>query len=121
MWQVDEHALTRFRCHVGHAYYGEKLLAEQSEVLEAALWTAVRTFKEKTILARQLVAQARAQGDRSAAERFQDEADVADRYGRLIQENLLGAPPGQEREGREGLTPVNPPPGPGSGAAADAG
>jgi two-component system chemotaxis response regulator CheB len=121
MWQVDEHALTRFRCHVGHAYYGEGLLAEQSAILEAALWTAVRTFKEKTILARQLAAQALAQGDTSAAERFRDEADVAGRYGRLIQENLLGAPSGPDREPEEGLAPVEPPPGPGSGAAADSG
>jgi two-component system chemotaxis response regulator CheB len=40
LWQVDQKGLTQFRCHVGHAYNGEAFLAEQSERLEAALWTA---------------------------------------------------------------------------------
>ena len=31
LWQVDETGLIRFRCHVGHAYNGESLLAEQTE------------------------------------------------------------------------------------------
>ena len=115
MWQVDEETLTRFRCHVGHAYYGEKLLAEQGEVLEAALWTAVRTFKERTILATQLAAQARERGDTWAAARFEEEAMVADRYGRLIQENLLRAPPGDGGQSPS-LKPVDPPPAAGGGA-----
>jgi two-component system chemotaxis response regulator CheB len=37
LWQVDEKELVRFRCHVGHAYKGEVLLAEQAQALEAAL------------------------------------------------------------------------------------
>jgi two-component system chemotaxis response regulator CheB len=104
LWQADQEELMRFRCHVGHAYYGETLLAEQSEMLEAALWTAVRTFKEKTILGRELTAQARARGDLAAAKRFAEDADLADRYGRLIQDHVLKAP----ATGDE--APVNPPP-----------
>jgi two-component system chemotaxis response regulator CheB len=60
LWQVDEQTVVRFRCHVGHACNGEALLAEQTEIPEAALWTAVRTFKDKTVLARQLAGQERA-------------------------------------------------------------
>lgn len=29
LWQVNEEKLLRFRCHVGHLYQGEDLLAEQ--------------------------------------------------------------------------------------------
>jgi two-component system chemotaxis response regulator CheB len=99
MWQIDQQELVRFSCHVGHAYYAEKLLEEQSEALEAALWTAVRTFKEKTVLARQLAARERERGNLAAAERFEDEARVAERYGELIHERVLKtlptpAPPG---------------------------
>jgi two-component system chemotaxis response regulator CheB len=89
MWQVPERAPPRFRCHVGHSYYGESLLEEQSQALEAALWTAVRTFKEKCILARQLARQARHLGEIRAAERFEEDSQLAERYGRLIQENVL--------------------------------
>jgi two-component system chemotaxis response regulator CheB len=70
LWQVDEKNVVRFRCHVGHAYHGEALLAEQTEILEAALWTAVRTFKDKTVLARQLANQERQRGNDGAAHRF---------------------------------------------------
>ena len=117
MWQVDERELTRFRCHIGHAYYGETLLAEQSEALEAALWTAVRTFKEKSILGRQLAEQARSRGEAPAAQRFAEDAQLAERYGRLIQEQLLKAPPNPGGEGVPEEAPVEPPPGPGRGAA----
>ena len=90
---MDEPNLVRFRCHTGHAYYGESLFAEQAEHLEAALWTAVRTFRERTVLARQLAHERRRQGDPEAAERFEQQADVAERYGNLIQQYLLGGAP----------------------------
>jgi two-component system chemotaxis response regulator CheB len=48
---VDQQGVARYRCHGGHVYYGEKLLEEKSQALEAALWTAVRTFRGKTVLA----------------------------------------------------------------------
>lgn len=89
LWQVDEAEVTRFRCHVGHAFHAEKLMEEQSQTLEAALWTAVRTFREKGVLARQLAGQQRARGDAASAERFDEEARTADRYGSLIRQCLL--------------------------------
>jgi two-component system chemotaxis response regulator CheB len=94
LWQVDENDLVRFRCHVGHAYNGEALLADQAQALEAALWTALRTFKERTLLARQLAARERAKGDARAAQRFEEQAEQAEHYGSLIYRHLLsGAQP----------------------------
>lgn len=94
LWQVPEKELVRFRCHVGHAYNGEALLTEQTEALEAALWTAVRTFKEKFVLGRQLAAAERLRGNAEAAARFEEQAEQADRYGRLIVRHVLHADPG---------------------------
>jgi two-component system chemotaxis response regulator CheB len=92
LWQVDEKELLRFRCHVGHIYLGEALLAEQSAALEAALWTAVRTFKEKGVLARQLASRSQQSNDSEGARRFHEEARLADYYAELIQQNLLQIP-----------------------------
>jgi two-component system chemotaxis response regulator CheB len=89
LWQVNEKKLVRFRCHVGHAYLGEVLLDEQAATLEAALWTAVRIFKEKTVLARQVAGQQRRGGNAGAAERFEEDARLAEHYSSLIQEYLL--------------------------------
>jgi two-component system chemotaxis response regulator CheB len=91
LWQVDELPLVRFRCHVGHAYNAEALLSEQASALEAALWTAVRTFKERNLLARQLAARERQRGEAKSAERFEEQAALAQRYGELIQQYVLKA------------------------------
>jgi two-component system chemotaxis response regulator CheB len=91
MWQVDEFEPVRFRCHVGHAYYAEALLAEQSTALEAALWTAVRTFREKSVLARQLAERERARGHPATAERFEDQAREANHYGEVIRQYLVNS------------------------------
>jgi two-component system, chemotaxis family, protein-glutamate methylesterase/glutaminase len=93
LWQFDAGTLTRFSCHVGHIYGAEMLLAEQADNLEAALWTAVRIFKEKTILGRQLAANARGQGQAEVSARFEEDAQRTEEYGQLIQQYLLrGAP-----------------------------
>jgi two-component system chemotaxis response regulator CheB len=89
LWQVDQDKLVRFRCHVGHSYVGGFLLDEQSLALEAALWRAVRIFKEKSVLARLLAAQQRASTSNYGAERFEEEARQSEYYSRLIQEYIL--------------------------------
>jgi two-component system chemotaxis response regulator CheB len=95
LWQGDDDRLIRFRCHVGHAYSGEALLSEKAEALEGALWTALRMFKEKTVLARQLAQKANRAGDASAAERFEDEARLAQRHGEAIQQWLSKSEAGE--------------------------
>jgi two-component system chemotaxis response regulator CheB len=82
LWQVDEQGLVRFRCHVGHLFQAELLPQEQGLKLEAALWTAVRTFREKSVLSRQRAANERHHAHPEQAERFADEARVAEQYGR---------------------------------------
>jgi two-component system chemotaxis response regulator CheB len=93
LWQVDDAGLVRFRCHVGHAYNGEALIAEQSEALEAALWTAVRTFREKSVLGRQLASAERGKGNAKSAARFEDQAVLAEQYANLILKHVLNAEP----------------------------
>lgn len=91
LWQVDEHAPVRFRCHVGHLYQAEVLLHEQGDKLEAALWTAVRMFRERSVLSRQLAARERRIAHDDQAERFEEESQLADQYSTLIQDYLLQA------------------------------
>src|SRR5439155_8737068 len=84
----------RFRCQVGHAYYGQRLLEAQAEALEAALWTAVRTFRERASLSRQLAAEERRRGNAGTARRFDEQAELADRNGEAIRRHLLDAETG---------------------------
>jgi two-component system chemotaxis response regulator CheB len=44
--RLDEEGHVRFRCHTGHAYSAESLLAAINERVEDALWNAVRAVDE---------------------------------------------------------------------------
>lgn len=90
LWQLDEPQVVQFRCHVGHMYNADTLLAEQTDALEAALWTAVRTFREKTVLTQQLATRERAKGNLESA-RFEEQAAQTAKYASLIVEHVLQA------------------------------
>jgi two-component system chemotaxis response regulator CheB len=88
LWQSDEEKLVRFRCHVGHAYESETLLADRSEALEAALWTAVHMLREKSVLAGQMANWARDTGNPDSAAWFDEEARLCLRRSELVQKCL---------------------------------
>ncbi len=47
---IREDNLVRFRCHTGHSFTGDSLLAELSDNIEATLWTAIRSVQESEML-----------------------------------------------------------------------
>jgi two-component system chemotaxis response regulator CheB len=57
LWETRHGALPHFRCHVGHAFSPESLLAGESDAVEAALWTAVRTLEGRAALLKRLATQ----------------------------------------------------------------
>lgn len=90
MWQAE--AGGGFRCHVGHAYASEALLVHKSEELESALWACVRLLREKATLTRQSAARTMEGGNSDMAARFEEQALLAERYGRVIHELLEASP-----------------------------
>ena len=48
--QIEEGGRTRFRCHTGHAFTAEVLLAVLQVSAEKALWNAVRVLDEQVIV-----------------------------------------------------------------------
>ena len=48
--QLKENGPLRFRCHTGHAYSLESLLAEFTERAEDTLWNAIRALEETEML-----------------------------------------------------------------------
>ncbi|MCE7985330.1 MAG: chemotaxis protein CheB [Caldilinea sp. CFX5] len=55
--QIEDGEIVRYRCHTGHAYSQEALLAEVDAAVETSLWNAVRTLDEKTFLLQQMAQQ----------------------------------------------------------------
>ncbi|USX12859.1 chemotaxis protein CheB [Oxalobacteraceae bacterium OTU3CAMAD1] len=54
LWQLTDNGVPRFRCHTGHAYTARILEELQGDVVEEALWAAVRALQEREKMLRDL-------------------------------------------------------------------
>ena len=75
--QLDEGERIRFRCHTGHAYSSDSLMAEFDQAIETSLWSSIRALQEKAMLMRQLAQNAEAHEDEPLARRLQEHAAQA--------------------------------------------
>jgi two-component system chemotaxis response regulator CheB len=66
LWELKDGLPRRFRCHTGHAYTERHLAALQGDLVEDAIWTAVRALHEREMLLRGMAEDA-ARGKRDAA------------------------------------------------------
>ena len=70
LWEINDENLLRFRCHTGHSFSAESLVNGQDEVLEQALYEALRALEEKAGTARR-IAQRLGTGGNPMEERFE--------------------------------------------------
>ena len=89
LWELQKDSIVHFRCHVGHAYSLDSLIAEQSEMVEQALWAAVRALEEKAALARRMASHAHQQNRRLTENQFQQRAHEAGHSAELLRQILL--------------------------------
>ena len=89
LWELDEGALLRFRCRIGHAYSVQSLLAQQSYSLEDALWSALRALEEKSSLTRRMAGRMREHNHDLSAKRLEESARSAEQSAALIRQVLL--------------------------------
>ena len=62
--------LTQFRCHIGHVYTAEVMVAAQFAALEWSMEAAMRSLSERGDLCRQMADKARSGGDTDVAEHW---------------------------------------------------
>lgn len=74
--QLEEGGRFRFRCHTGHAFSPDTLLANLTEAVEDSLWSTVRTIEESVLLMRHM-AKHTLPTDSEIAEEFTKKADQA--------------------------------------------
>ncbi len=86
MWELNKDGILRYRCHVGHVYSTDSLAAEQSEAVEGALWTAIRSLEERASLARRLANQAQMSDRTLSAKQFMQRADDAAKHAQMIRQ-----------------------------------
>jgi two-component system, chemotaxis family, protein-glutamate methylesterase/glutaminase len=91
MWEIKDGELSRYRCHIGHAYTQETITAGVDERLKRALASALRALNERVGLVAKLRDEAGEKGRPNLVEKwsaqareFEREADVIrDAIGRL--------------------------------------
>jgi len=102
LWEIQDGELLRFRCHVGHAYSADSLLAEQNEGLEDALWAAVRALEENSHLARRVAKRLRERDKQNrVAERMDEKAQLTEQHAQLVRQMLLQGEPQREAVGMD--------------------
>ncbi len=82
--QIEEGNIVRYRCHTGHAYSQEALLAEVDEAVETSLWNAVRTLDEKTLFLRQMAQQLPTPAHTDLAQRLTAKADEVEQRAQVV-------------------------------------
>ncbi|WP_310936117.1 chemotaxis protein CheB [Variovorax sp. UMC13] len=95
LWQIDQTAPTRYRCHTGHAYTLSTLQQALTETMDEALWTAVRALQEQTVLLAMLGVAHRREGNEREADRLdgvRKGLEIQCRRLREIVESPLSAP-----------------------------
>jgi two-component system chemotaxis response regulator CheB len=94
LWELGEGELVRFRCRVGHAWTINSLMAEQSEGVETALWTAFRALQERAALCERISRRLRRRegAGHAAAARFEEQASDARSRAAMLRQLLVSEP-----------------------------
>jgi two-component system chemotaxis response regulator CheB len=94
LWEGNEAGLPYFRCHVGHGYTPDGLLAAKQMNLEDVLWTSLRVLEEQAEMQRRLVERTEGQGLRELAKHYALRADDTEMKAALLRSvlttNILG-------------------------------
>jgi two-component system chemotaxis response regulator CheB len=81
--RTDEGESAQLVCDLGHRYNLAALAEEQTEAIEAALWTSLRLLKERASLARRLADRALV-SKRSSGRIFEETAEEAERHAEVL-------------------------------------
>jgi two-component system chemotaxis response regulator CheB len=86
IWLSEEDGIPRLACRTGHAFTLETFAASQTDRVEVALWTALRTLEERAALYRRMAARHREHGNARTAERLALQAESAVEHAFVIRQ-----------------------------------
>jgi two-component system chemotaxis response regulator CheB len=71
LWEIEDGAMLRFRCHVGHAFSADAVLTAQGDEIETLLGTLQRSHQERATLARKMADRERAEERHNLADQLE--------------------------------------------------
>ncbi|MBW4470614.1 MAG: chemotaxis protein CheB [Stenomitos rutilans HA7619-LM2] len=87
--QLKENNLIRFRCHTGHAYSLNSLLAEVTQSIEESLWDGIRTIEESEMLMTHTAKHLHEVNEHEAADLLLQKAEDAKRRAKLVRQAVM--------------------------------
>jgi|SRR5688572_1040207 len=87
--ELEDEGRIRFRCHTGHAYSVESLLAAMNDVIERAIITAVRSLEEGSILMQDVATQLTERTRGGETQRLLEASERAKQQAEAIRQLLL--------------------------------
>jgi len=104
LWEIEDGSMLRYRCHVGHAFAADAVLAAQGEEIERLMGRLLRSHQERAALAYRMAEHARADDRPTLAERLEGRAreydDDAEIMKGLMRSGELQTPSGARAQGR---------------------
>jgi two-component system chemotaxis response regulator CheB len=91
MWEIEEDALVRYRCHVGHAYGADLMSLALDESLARALASALRALDERISLFERMRRQAGDAGQERLARSWALKAGELEQQAAVIREAIIRA------------------------------
>ena len=88
LWERTDSPLLRYRCHTGHAFTAQSLVAEQDESVEQALWAALRILVERAAALDGLARTERASGRASVAGLYEARATESHAHAQRLRDNF---------------------------------
>lgn len=88
--ELEEEGRIRFRCHIGHAYSVDSLVAAMSEGIDKAMSTAHRALEESSLLMKRLATQLATHDEREASQRMIEASAQARRRADMMKVLMRG-------------------------------
>jgi two-component system chemotaxis response regulator CheB len=94
LWELSaDGRLLTYRCHVGHGYTADGLMAAQTRALEEALWSGLRALEESAEMRRRMARRARSSHLGEIARRYEEDAALAEKRADAIRAVLIDGRP----------------------------
>jgi two-component system, chemotaxis family, protein-glutamate methylesterase/glutaminase len=88
MWELKDGAMSRYRCHIGHAYIEETITTGVDERLKHAMTTALRALNERVALVSKMRDEAEQRGQRHLANSWSMTAQEFEREANVIRDGI---------------------------------
>lgn len=86
---INEGKLLRYRCHTGHGFTADALLAELTKSVEETHWQVVRGLEEAVMLLEQIANNYEKAGHAKDADRFREKAEETRTRARHVREEVF--------------------------------